>query len=561
MSALEYGGALLPLYACPPPEREPMRVVIIAENFLPKVDGSTVTIANLLQQLKTMGVQAMLFGPESGMAEYAGAKLFGTYGVPLRVYPGLKVNFISPAFIRTLREFDPHVIHLVDPIWLGVQALAAISVLFPSVPVVTSHHTNLPTYAEIFGYPYYPHRTWQIHAYLHSFARCTLVPSVSTAGLLAERGFVNLRVVSRGVDLTVFDPSLRSESMRQAWLSAAAAFPPSTLPVLSRAPSSSAMSTFSTSASREPTILLSVGRLSPEKNLPLLIDALSSLPPSLGTTTTLVFIGDGPSRPALLARCAARGIRAVFTGHLSGRALGAAVASGDVLCAPSLTETFGQTTLQGMAAGLPVVGLLAEGTADLVVHGHTGLLLDVRAAAEGRAPWSPTMAVDGRVVGWGEAAPLCAEDAGSARANIVARLACLLEVLIEDGERRRAMGRGGGRGCASSRGEAVGGDAAASFNPNLPSLAEAKSRTPSPGGLGPAPVILRQADTKAPSIVTAPLLPRTQAIVSMPRGIQYLLDSAVVLHALSLALANHAAYLIPSGRDVRERVGRLLGWR
>jgi glycosyltransferase involved in cell wall biosynthesis len=126
----------------------------------------------------------------------------------MRIYPGLKINFISPAFICALRKFAPHVIHLVDPMWLGVQALTAITLLFPATPVVTSHHTNLPTYAAVFGYPYYPYRTWQVHAYFHSFARCTLVPSASTADLLAERGFANLRVVSRGADFSLFNVRL-----------------------------------------------------------------------------------------------------------------------------------------------------------------------------------------------------------------------------------------------------------------------------------------------------------------------------------------------------------------
>jgi hypothetical protein len=62
------------------------------ENFLPKIDGSTVTIAHLLQHLAATRVRAMLLGPESGMRDYAGARLFGTFGVPLRVYPGLKIK-------------------------------------------------------------------------------------------------------------------------------------------------------------------------------------------------------------------------------------------------------------------------------------------------------------------------------------------------------------------------------------------------------------------------------------------------------------------------------------
>lgn len=188
-----------------PRHNVPLRVAIIAENFLPKIDGSTITLAHLLRYLQSCGgVRAMLFGPESGMADYAGARLFGTFGVPLRVYPGLKINFISPTFLAALRAFAPDVIHLVDPIWLGVQTLSAIRVLFPATPIVTSHHTNLPTYAAIFGYPYWHHRTWALHQWFHSFAAHVLVPSASTAALLSAKGWERLRVCSRGVDRAAF---------------------------------------------------------------------------------------------------------------------------------------------------------------------------------------------------------------------------------------------------------------------------------------------------------------------------------------------------------------------
>ncbi|KAJ7927309.1 hypothetical protein B0H13DRAFT_2556826 [Mycena leptocephala] len=107
-------------------DKEALRVVIIAERFLPKIDGSTTTLAHLPQHLAATRVHAMLLSPESGMREYAGARLFGTFGVPLRVYLGWGVfyvhfySFIFPSFLRALR-----VIHLVDPIWLGVLARRA----------------------------------------------------------------------------------------------------------------------------------------------------------------------------------------------------------------------------------------------------------------------------------------------------------------------------------------------------------------------------------------------------------------------------------------------------
>ncbi|KAF7291317.1 hypothetical protein MIND_01276000 [Mycena indigotica] len=535
-----------------------LRVAIIAENFLPKVDGSTTTIASLLQQLKRnhLGVQAMLFGPESGMKTYHDTPLFGTPGLPLHVYPGLKINFITPSLIRTLREFDPHVIHLVDPIWLGVQALAAIALLFPTVPVVTSHHTNLPTYADVFGYPYFKYRTWGIQAYLHSFARCTLVPSASTAGLLAERRFKNIRVISRGVDLTIFDPSLRSESMRQAWFAAASSFPPSHIPPVSVRSNSSIFSS-STFSSADQVVVLSVGRLSPEKNLTLIINSIATLPPSIASRVTLVFVGDGPSRVSLHSQCAAKSIRAVFTGHLSGHALGTAFASGDIMCAPSITETFGQTTLQGMAAGLPVVGLLAEGTADLVQHGRTGLLLDVLEAAGACAPWSPLMPPKpgARVVGWEEAAPLLGDDVSSERANVIARFACLLEVLVEDSERRRQMGREAAKSARQTwyEWEACAGRVVAAYreavgvSASIVSDGKAKALTPSPD--------VRNVSSPAALGSTTLVLRRPATIHwSLPPTIQFLVDGAVVLHALGLALTSHLMYMVPSRRDLSERI-------
>ncbi|KAF7378253.1 hypothetical protein MSAN_00250500 [Mycena sanguinolenta] len=378
-----------------PLHEQPMRVAIVAENFLPKIDGSTITLSHLLQHLSSLRIPTLLLGPSSPLAltnttsSYGGASLFGTPGVPLPSYPGLKINFLTPSFLSTLRAFRPTVIHIVDPIWLGVQALASIQLLFPDVPIVSSHHTNLPTYAQVFGYPYFTERIWGVHTWLHSFARTTLVPSNSTKSLLRERGWGNLRVVGRGVDEGVFHPSHRSPTLRASW-----------------------------GAQPQDVVILSVGRLSPEKNLVLLVHAYAALvaslralsstpgaanpedaPDSVGadasyssgdsdtartedvdTTraheapvrTHLVFIGDGPFRPSLQALCASLGVRAIFTGQLTGKKLGEAVASADILSSPSITETFGQVTLQGMAAGLPIVGLYVEGTADLVRHGVRG---------------------------------------------------------------------------------------------------------------------------------------------------------------------------------------------
>ncbi|KAJ7921595.1 hypothetical protein B0H13DRAFT_2318297 [Mycena leptocephala] len=177
-----------------------LRVAIITENFLPKIDGSTITSVHLLHHLVATRARVMLLGPEIGMPGCLGCLAF------------------IPRLLLCPRTFASHVIHLVDPTWLGVQALIALHILFPGTPIVTSHHTNLPTYAEIFGY--------------------ALVPSPSTVHLLREKGWANIRVVGRGVDGGVFSFTHRSPALRASW-----------------------------DASSPTDVILSVGQLSPEKNL------------------------------------------------------------------------------------------------------------------------------------------------------------------------------------------------------------------------------------------------------------------------------------------------------
>jgi hypothetical protein len=85
--------------------RSGLRIVIVTENFLPKVDGVTRTLARLLEHLEREGHQCMLLGPETGMGHYASHPLVGTAGVPLVVYPGLKLNFLRPKFMRAIKDF------------------------------------------------------------------------------------------------------------------------------------------------------------------------------------------------------------------------------------------------------------------------------------------------------------------------------------------------------------------------------------------------------------------------------------------------------------------------
>ncbi|KAE8254918.1 hypothetical protein A4X13_0g3233 [Tilletia indica] len=449
-------------------KRRKLRVAIVTENFLPKVDGVTRTLARLLEHMNAEGHEAIVFGPETGLTSYSSYPVVGTFGVPLVVYPGLKLNFMRPRFIRRLQQFKPDIVHFVDPIWLGAQMLPAVQKWLPDVPCVSSYHTNLPTYATLFGLPWLEKTMWRLTRNLHDRCEITFCPSESTRRMLRSKGFSNVVIWGRGVYPEMFSPEHRDDNLRSSWgatpkpeslmrtprvsaadvqfahklgitfstssssipsspsdesfirtppsfglnmnspsLPASPEFSPppaydslSGIPPLPGGsfalpppamsePSSSSSSSYSarpvlSAADQDSkTVILYVGRMSWEKNLRFLVEAFRLLPDHVRAAAKLVFVGDGPARGDLTRLCQKFNLDAAFMGHQSGKRLAAMYASASVFAFPSFTETFGQVVLEALASGLPVVGLHAEGTSDLVYHGRTGLLLDVTAASKG----------------------------------------------------------------------------------------------------------------------------------------------------------------------------------
>lgn len=321
-----------------------MRIAIITENFLPKLDGVTRTLARLLEYLQANGHQALLLGPESGMEWYAGAEIVGTAGFPLPFYPELKFNFFRPLFIRRLKEFQQDIVHLVDPVILGAAGLAAAR--FLEKPVVSSYHTNLASYCGHFGFPLFTKPMWSYNRFLHNQCALTFCPSPSTVSMLYKQGFEHLRIWPRGVEKELFTPERRSLLLRASWLNGR-------------------------ERPDKQMVILYVGRISWEKNLHLLAQAYRGMSHEC---CHLVIVGEGPALAEVQQELA--GLPVTFTGYLRGEALAAAYASADVFAFPSHTETFGQVVLEAMASHLPVVGVLSEGVCDLVRDRSSGYLLD-----------------------------------------------------------------------------------------------------------------------------------------------------------------------------------------
>lgn len=311
-----------------------MRVALICETFLPDVNGVTTTLCRLLEHLQRGGHEALLFAPHGAPEQYAGVPVIPLGGMPLPMYPEVKLTPPQPGITAQLRRFRPDLVHLVGPAVMGAMVPAIARNL--RLPLVASYHTDFGAYSRHYGLGFLQSGVNGWLRWIHNRCQLTLCPSSYTLRSLRSSGFRRLRIWGRGVDTQRFHPRHRSDDWRQ-------------------------------SVGQQPgeTLLLYVGRIASEKRVDLLPEALAGLP-----NTRLVLVGDGPYRAELERRCA--GLPVHFTGYLKGHELATAYASSDAFVFPSDTDTFGQVIQEAMASGLPVVGARSGGTLDLVRDGETG---------------------------------------------------------------------------------------------------------------------------------------------------------------------------------------------
>lgn len=326
-----------------------MRVAMVTETYPPEINGVAMTMGRIVSGLQARGHTVQLIRPRQHPGDRAAEQpLFEEVlqrGVPIPRYDALKLGLpAKQALLRLWAKLRPDIVHVVTEGPLGWSALAAASKL--KLPVTTDFHTNFHSYSAHYGVGWLK---TPITAYLRKFhnkALSTLVPTESLRRELAALGFRNLEVVARGVDTALFNPQRRSAALRQGW-----------------------------GVKDDDPVALSVGRLAPEKNLPLVLRAyrlMRELQPRL----RLVLVGDGPER----ARLARENPDVVFAGMRIGEDLAAHYASADVFLFPSMTETYGNVTVEAMASGLAVVAYDYAAAQQHIRHSQNGVLVPFGAA-------------------------------------------------------------------------------------------------------------------------------------------------------------------------------------
>lgn len=334
-----------------------MRVAIVAESFLPNVNGVTNSVLRVLEHLRREGHEALVIAPgardhQEEISQYEGFPIVRVPTVEMPMINSLPIGVPMPVVRKELQRFRPDVVHLASPFVLGAAGAFAAKSL--NIPCVAIFQTDIAGFAKNYKLKALIHATWQWSRAFHNVCAMTLAPSSLTIAELESHGIQNVKHWGRGVDTERFHPSKRSEKLREEWLREGEKKRrelgiASQVPVVER------------------RVVGYVGRLAAEKS----VERLAAL--NDRDDIQLVVVGDGPDVGMLREALPT----AVFTGGMYGEDLPQAYASLDIFVHTGQFETFCQAIQEAHASGVPAIAPAAGGPVDLIAPGVNGYLLEV----------------------------------------------------------------------------------------------------------------------------------------------------------------------------------------
>ncbi len=327
------------------PAQSSLRIAVVTETYPPDINGVAHTISKIVEGLKARGHTLMLVRPKHRMDGLplmeSGFQEVLVRGAPIPMYKQLRMGLPAQGALHKLwLKQRPDLVHIATEGPLGWSAARAARKL--NIPTSSDFRTNFHAYSQFYGFGWLKGAIVSYMRKFHNSTHCTMVPTQGLMAELSKIGFEKLMVVPRGVDTEHFSPAYRSAQLRDSW-----------------------------GVTADTQVLLSVGRLAVEKNLETVIRCYQSLR-AQNLPVKLVIVGDGPLREALEKMCP----EAIFSGQKRGRELAEYYASSDLFIFPSLTETFGNVTIEAMASGLAVIAYDHAAAGQLIQHEQNGMLIE-----------------------------------------------------------------------------------------------------------------------------------------------------------------------------------------
>ncbi len=321
----------------------PLRLALFSGNYNYVTDGANRALNRLVAYLERQGVAVRVYSPTTATPAF---KPQGTLvsvpsiGIPTRPDYRLATG-LPKAIVADIEAFKPNLFHLSAPDMLGHAALKLAEK--SHIPAVASVHTRFDTYMQYYNLKWVDAIFSGILKRFYKRCAHVYAPSRCMADLLEADGLAkDVHLWTRGVDCQRFNPQHRNQAWRQ-----------------------------SHGVSGHDVVIAFAGRLVREKGLDTFVSIIRVLK-QRGLHHKVVVMGDGPERAWFGDRLP----EAIFLGHLNDAELATAYASSDIFLNPSMTESFGNVTLEAMASGLPAVCANATGSNSLVMHGQTGYLAD-----------------------------------------------------------------------------------------------------------------------------------------------------------------------------------------
>ena len=319
-----------------------VRIAYITETYPPEINGVARTVERFVRGLRGRGHAVDLVRPRQQHETKCDSRTeWRSPGIPIPMYRDLRVGL--PLVSRLIKRWDvsrPQLVHVATEGPLGWAAIRAARA--SGVPVTSDFRTNFDQYSEHYGFGWLRGIVGGYLKHFHNATDRTFVPTPGVRTVLAQQGFERIEVVGRGVDAESFSPLHASAKLRALW-----------------------------GADENAPVLLYVGRLASEKNVPLAFRAFEAVR-ARTPSARLVVVGDGP----LHKKLARMHPDAIFAGPQRGAALAAHYASADIFLFPSLTETFGNVTLEALASGLLVVAFRSGAAAVHIDDCTSGVLVE-----------------------------------------------------------------------------------------------------------------------------------------------------------------------------------------